>query len=88
MLARRASLADRVCPWCGFSNLDVYVYCQRCGRGFSTEKARAEDPQRQRWTLPDVPEPAPKPVVEAPPARRTSGRKQKKLFGFLPAPRR
>jgi hypothetical protein len=73
------------------SNLDVYFYCQRCGRGFSSEQSREEDPQRQRFTLPAVPEPAPEPEPEpvaAPPARRTSRRKQKKLFGFLPAPRR
>lgn len=25
------------CPWCGHMNLNVYAYCQRCGRGFSEE---------------------------------------------------
>jgi hypothetical protein len=25
----------RKCPWCGFENLNVYAYCQRCGRGFA-----------------------------------------------------
>jgi hypothetical protein len=24
----------RECPWCGHQNLNVYGYCQRCGRGF------------------------------------------------------
>ncbi|MCA9831335.1 MAG: hypothetical protein R3B97_16000 [Dehalococcoidia bacterium] len=24
----------RKCPWCGRDNLNVYVYCQSCGRGF------------------------------------------------------
>ena len=24
----------RECPWCGYQNLNVYAYCQRCGRGF------------------------------------------------------
>ena len=23
------------CPWCGRENLNVYAYCQGCGRGFS-----------------------------------------------------
>ena len=22
------------CPWCGRENLNVYAYCQSCGRGF------------------------------------------------------
>ncbi len=22
------------CPWCGRQNLNVYAYCQGCGRGF------------------------------------------------------
>lgn len=25
----------RECPWCGHRNLNVYAYCQACGRGFS-----------------------------------------------------
>jgi uncharacterized membrane protein YvbJ len=24
----------RECPWCGRQNLNVYGYCQSCGRGF------------------------------------------------------
>ncbi|MCC7363937.1 MAG: hypothetical protein IT303_06165 [Dehalococcoidia bacterium] len=24
----------RECPWCGRMNLNVYAYCQSCGRGF------------------------------------------------------
>lgn len=24
----------RECPWCGRMNLNVYGYCQSCGRGF------------------------------------------------------
>ena len=24
----------RKCPWCGHENLNVYAYCQSCGRGF------------------------------------------------------
>lgn len=25
----------RKCPWCGRENLNVYAYCQGCGRGFA-----------------------------------------------------
>ena len=25
----------RSCPWCGRENLNVYAYCQSCGRGWS-----------------------------------------------------
>lgn len=24
----------RECPWCHHMNLNVYAYCQSCGRGF------------------------------------------------------
>ncbi len=27
----------KTCPWCGRKNLNVYAYCQSCGRGFSEQ---------------------------------------------------
>lgn len=37
----------RTCPWCGRQNLNVYAYCQSCGRGFD----RPEEPpaKRRSW---------------------------------------
>lgn len=29
----------RECPWCGRQNLNVYGYCQSCGRGFDGPEA-------------------------------------------------
>ncbi len=25
----------KICPSCGYENLNVYAYCQACGRGFA-----------------------------------------------------
>ena len=30
------------CPWCGRQNLNVYAYCQGCGRGFAEREERPE----------------------------------------------
>jgi plastocyanin len=37
----------RQCPWCGRNNLNVYAYCQGCGRGF----AEPEPAQQQQWQV-------------------------------------
>ncbi len=29
------------CPWCGRKNLNVYAYCQTCGRGLSGPESKA-----------------------------------------------
>jgi hypothetical protein len=34
----------RKCPWCGFENLNVYAYCQRCGRGFEGPEQKKPGP--------------------------------------------
>lgn len=41
----------RECPWCGHMNLNVYSYCQRCGRGFAGPEDADEKP-RKRWYWP------------------------------------
>ncbi len=33
-LVNRKTPAMHECPWCGRKNLNVYAYCQGCGRGF------------------------------------------------------
>ena len=33
------------CNWCGRENLNVYAYCQTCGRGFS------EPPQSEQFNF-------------------------------------
>jgi len=33
----------RKCPWCGRENLNVYAYCQSCGRGFSGPGEKANN---------------------------------------------
>lgn len=38
----------RKCPWCGFENLNVYIYCQRCGRGFAGPEDKARDAKNDR----------------------------------------
>jgi hypothetical protein len=38
----------RKCPWCGRENLNVYAYCQSCGRGFD-EPPKA--PAKKKFTL-------------------------------------
>ena len=41
----------RQCPWCGHQNLNVYAYCQSCGRGFDgpEKPARPSKPRRRLW---------------------------------------
>ena len=41
----------RKCPWCGYENLNVYAYCQSCGRGFDgpEEKERKEGSSLKRF---------------------------------------
>jgi uncharacterized membrane protein YvbJ len=34
----------RKCPWCGRENLNVYAYCQSCGRGFDGPEAKSNKP--------------------------------------------
>jgi len=34
----------RECPWCGRMNLNVYAYCQSCGRGFDGPEKK--EPQK------------------------------------------
>lgn len=40
----------RECPWCGRQNLNVYSYCQGCGRGFAGPPESGEEgKRRRRW---------------------------------------
>lgn len=41
----------RECPWCGRNNLNVYAYCQSCGRGFNAppEVTAASEKKRSFW---------------------------------------
>jgi hypothetical protein len=40
----------RKCPWCGRENLNVYAYCQTCGRGFGDPPApRPRRSLRDLW---------------------------------------
>jgi hypothetical protein len=40
----------RDCPWCGRMNLNVYGYCQSCGRGFDgPEKSDSGKKKRRFW---------------------------------------
>lgn len=40
----------RECPWCGRMNLNVYAYCQSCGRGWDGPEARQEkQPGKRRF---------------------------------------
>jgi hypothetical protein len=44
----------RECPWCGHMNLNVYAYCQRCGRGFDAPESVTKKPasgRRRFWQL-------------------------------------
>ncbi len=34
----------RKCPWCGRENLNVYAYCQSCGRGFDGPEQKSPKP--------------------------------------------
>lgn len=38
----------RECPWCHYMNLNVYAYCQRCGRGFAPPPEKEPTLQR-KW---------------------------------------
>ncbi len=38
----------RQCPWCGRMNLNVYAYCQSCGRGFAGPPETAEKSETRR----------------------------------------
>ena len=39
----------RECPWCGYQNLNVYAYCQRCGRGFDGPEHSEPKAKRRFW---------------------------------------
>lgn len=39
----------RECPWCGRQNLNVYSYCQSCGRGFDGPEKKDEGGKKRRW---------------------------------------
>ena len=42
----------RECPWCGRQNLNVYAYCQSCGRGWDgpeSKKAGKKPSSRSFW---------------------------------------
>ncbi|MFN0093281.1 MAG: hypothetical protein ACKVVT_00675 [Dehalococcoidia bacterium] len=39
----------RKCQWCGRENLNVYAYCQGCGRGFEGPEASKPNPMRKWW---------------------------------------
>ena len=38
----------RECPWCGRMNLNVYAYCQSCGRGFDGPEKKPEGGKKRR----------------------------------------
>lgn len=42
----------RECPWCGHKNLNVYGYCQNCGRGFAGPEEATADRPKKRWYWP------------------------------------
>lgn len=37
----------RECPWCGRQNLNVYAYCQGCGRGFDGPEQKKQGSGRK-----------------------------------------
>lgn len=39
----------RQCPWCGRQNLNVYAYCQGCGRGFDRPEPKRAERKRRWW---------------------------------------
>jgi len=41
----------RKCPWCGRENLNVYSYCQGCGRGFAGPD-EGQAPRKRRFPWP------------------------------------
>ncbi len=36
----------RECLWCGRMNLNVYAYCQGCGRGFAGPVVQEKKPRK------------------------------------------
>jgi hypothetical protein len=42
----------RECPWCGRQNLNVYAYCQGCGRGFTEADIGPKPSPGKRWYWP------------------------------------
>lgn len=42
----------RECPWCGRQNLNVYAYCQACGRGFTEADIKPKQSPGRRWYWP------------------------------------
>lgn len=41
----------RKCPWCGRENLNVYAYCQGCGRGFAGPVRKEKGKEGRRGLL-------------------------------------
>lgn len=41
----------RRCPWCGRENLNVYAYCQGCGRGFAGPERKEKPREGKRRGL-------------------------------------
>ena len=39
----------RECPWCGRQNLNVYAYCQGCGRGFDGPENKDQPAKKRRF---------------------------------------
>ena len=39
----------RECPWCGRMNLNVYGYCQSCGRGFDGPEEKDKPRSKRRF---------------------------------------
>ena len=37
----------RKCLWCGRQNLNVYAYCQTCGRGFDGPEQSSRPPRKR-----------------------------------------
>ncbi len=60
----------RTCPWCGRNNLNVYAYCQGCGRGFSDPHLDEHLPgfwteNVAAWVVPEDRDASPWPVYTA-----------------------
>lgn len=41
----------RECPWCGRQNLNVYSYCQSCGRGFDGPETSDKPKKKRRFWI-------------------------------------
>ena len=39
----------RECPWCHHMNLNVYAYCQQCGRGWAGPDQKPDGKKRRLW---------------------------------------